>query len=40
MLLRVLGASLLGNMLAAKVLIRAGNEVCRAGKNFKFHLTL
>ena len=40
MLLGTLGAGLLGNILAAKVLIRTGGVVCRVGKNFKFHLTL
>ena len=40
MLLDTLGAGLLGNILAAKVLIRTGGVVCRVGKNFKFHLTL
>ena len=34
MLLGILGASLLGNLLASKGIIKAGEETIRAGENF------
>ena len=37
MLLGTLGASLLGNLLAVKATIKAGEETIRAGENFKCH---
>ena len=37
MLLGALGASLLGNLLADKSTIRAGEGAIRAGENFRCH---
>ena len=40
MLLRTLGASLLGNLLTGKGTIRAGEDTVRAGQDFQCHLIL